>query len=71
MIPLEQVAKEIDALERQGLPRPEAERAFWAMYRYAERISSSPASFGYQLESLLHPKAKDGMIGKIGYIKNK
>lgn len=62
MIPLSQVAKEIDALERQGMTRPEAERAFWAMYRYAECAINGPESFGSFLNRLLHHRAKDGMI---------
>ena len=70
MIPLSQVAKEIDFLERQGLPRPEAERKFWELYRIAERLSNRPASFGSMLDGFLHPKTKDGMIGSVGFIRN-
>lgn len=62
MIPLEQVAKEIDYLERHiGMTRPEAERTFWAMYRYVECISSHE-SYGSRIERLLHKTYKDGMI---------
>lgn len=70
MIPLSQVAKEIDFLERQGLPRPAAERKFWELYRIAQRWADSPLSIGAMLDSLLHPKTKDGMIGSVGFIRN-
>lgn len=70
MIPLSHVAKEIDALERQGLPRPAAERKFWELYRVAECLSNRPASIGYTIDSLLHPKTKDGMIGSVGFVRN-
>ena len=68
MIPLSQVAKEIDILERHGMTRPEAERKFWEIYRIAQRLADGPASFGSILDSFLHPKTKDGMVGSVGLL---
>lgn len=71
MIPLSKVAQEIDRLERQGLPRAAAERKFWDTYRAAERMVSSDShpSFGALLESVLHSKTRDGIIGKKFYMQ--
>ena len=69
MLTLQWIAKEIDALERQGMPRPAAERKFWDVYQRAKQYTDNDTpSFGLMLDSILHPKATDGMVGKVGCV---
>lgn len=70
MLTPQQIKKEIDALERQGMPRPMAEKKFWDTYRLAQRYveNDNLPSFGLMLENFLHPKVADGMVGCVGYI---
>ena len=70
MLTPQQIAKEIDELERQGMPRPMAEKKFWDTYCLAQRYveNDNLPSFGFMLENFLHPKATDGMVGKVGYV---
>ena len=69
MLTPQQIAKEIDALERQGMPRPAAERKFWDVYQRAKQYTDNDTpSFGRMLDLMLHPKATDSMVGKVGYV---
>lgn len=63
----QEIAKEIDALERKGMSRADAERMFWAAYHFVE--NDNHPSFSLMLEQVIHSHVADVMVGKVGYLK--